>query len=139
MRTRLLSILSACVSAVCLEAASPSPARVWAQEPMRSESGIGYLSGGIGLEEREALRAVAPAYTLLLSFADRTGHYLSDVEVVISDAAGNTLLEAVSHGPWFWVQLPPGTYTVVATTAGIARRQVAQVGAARQTQLYFSW
>lgn len=136
MRKQLLTLLSVYVSVVYLEAASLS---AWAQEPMQTEGGIVYLSGGIGLEEREALRAAARAYTLLLSFADRTGHYLSDVQVVIADAAGNTILEAVSQGPWFLVQLPPGTYTVVATTSGITQRQAARVRTARQTQLYFYW
>ncbi len=113
--------------------------RIHAQLEARSEQGISYLSGGIGLDERDALRSRATEYDLMLSFAEKTGKYLSDVEVVITDAQGNRVLEAVSEGPWFFVKLPTGRYTVRATTMGKTTQQVANVSVTRQTQLYFYW
>jgi hypothetical protein len=114
-------------------------APVRAQLEARSDKGVPYLSGGVGLDERDALRARARDYNLTLSFAEKTGNYLSDVEVVIKDAQGNTALETVSEGPWFFVKLPAGSYTVIATTMGKTHQQLAKVSATRQTQLYFYW
>jgi hypothetical protein len=79
------------------------------------------------------------AYTLKLTFADTTGHYLSDIFVVIAEASGAPVLEAVSQGPWFFAKLPPGRYRVRATTLGHSLQQVAQVSATGQTRLTFSW
>lgn len=110
-----------------------------AQLEPKSDKGITYLSGGIGVDERDALRARAIDYNLRLSFAEKTGHYLSDVEVVIRDATGTTVLEAVSQGPWFFVKLPVGRYTVMATAIGKTYQQGASVRAAGQTQLNFYW
>lgn len=114
-------------------------ALIHAQPEPRSDQGTPCLSGGIGLDERDALRSRASDYNLMLSFAAKTGNYLSDVEVVIKDAQGNTVLETVSEGPWFFVKLPTSRYTVMATTMGKPNQQVANVRAKGQAQLYFYW
>lgn len=105
----------------------------------KTYDGIPYLSGGIGLEEIETLRRMGHAYDLKLVFAEKAGNYLSDVEVVIKDAKGKTVLEATSQGPWFFAQLPAGKYTIAAIMKGSARQQVVQVTPPRQTAQYFYW
>ncbi len=105
----------------------------------KTAAGIPYLSGGIGLDEREALRAVSKEYNLKLTFALQQGNYLSDVNLVIQDTAGTKILAAVPQGPWFFTKLPPGQYTVTAETMGTIQRQVAHVTGKSQTQLYFYW
>jgi len=114
-------------------------ALVLAQLEARSGRGTPYLSGGIGLDERDALRSRATDYNLMLSFAEKAGNYLSDVEVVMKDAQGNTVLAAVSAGPWFFAKLPPVRYTVLATTMGKTNQQGVHVKATGQPQLYFYW
>ena len=79
-----------------------------------TSTGIPYLSGGVGLDERDALRAVSGEYNLHVTFAQREGNYLSDVHVAIQNANGATLLETVPQGPWLFTKLPPGRYTVIA-------------------------
>src|SRR5262245_25394349 len=74
----------------------------------KTDNGITYLSGGIGLDERETLSQVGQGYDLKLGFAEKAGNYLSDVEVTIKDARNNTILEAISQGPWFFAKLPTG-------------------------------
>lgn len=81
-----------------------------------TEQGYGYMTGGIGLDEREVMQSWGGAYDLKLSFAETSGTYLSDVKLsIIEDEKGREMIRTTSNGPWFYVQLPPGTYTVKAT------------------------
>jgi hypothetical protein len=105
----------------------------------KSYSGIPYVSGGIGLDEREALTRMSPDYNLKLSFAVTSGNYLGDVPIVIRDAGGKVVLEAVSEGPWFLTKLPPGKYNVTAKLMGQIQQRSVQVSAGGQSQLSFFW
>ncbi|MEZ5601049.1 MAG: hypothetical protein R3F36_08715 [Candidatus Competibacteraceae bacterium] len=68
-----------------------------------------------------------------------SGDYLADIKVIIIvDKRGETVLSAVSNGPWFYAQLPPGTYTVEVSTPDQAQRQPVTIGA-RQSRLNFYW
>jgi len=106
---------------------------------VRDYQGIRYVSGGIGLSEREELSALSPQFNLRLMFAIHgAGNYLADVGVRIVDSGGAVVLDAKSEGPYFLVQLPPGRYTVEVSGRDQIQRQTAQVGA-RQTRLNFFW
>lgn len=106
---------------------------------VKSYGGVHYISGGIGLDEREELEMMGRNYNLKLVFAVQQGNYLSDIKVVVTGSGGNIVLEAISDGPWFYVQLPPGTYNVSATTLGKMIRKTAHVGSGTHTQLNFVW
>ena len=106
---------------------------------VRDDRGIRYVSGGIGLGEREELRALSPQFNLRLMFAMHgSGNYLADVQVRILDSRGAAVLNATAQGPYFLTQLPPGRYTVEVSTLDQTQRQTARVDA-RQTQLNFYW
>jgi hypothetical protein len=100
---------------------------------------IPYISGGVGMDERAALREMTVKDNLKLSFALRNRDYLSGVNVVIVDQHGNKILEATSDGPWLFTSLPEGTYTIRATAMGETLEQEAHVTAKGQTPLYFVW
>jgi hypothetical protein len=100
---------------------------------------IPYISGGIGLDEREALNSLAAGYDLKLMFAVSAGNYLADVRVEIRDASGQLLLDAVSEGPWFFTHLPPGHYNVSVSLAGSVQRQDVHVSGRGRSQLNFFW
>jgi hypothetical protein len=80
-----------------------------------SMEGVKYITGGVGLEERTALDAMAKNYNLKLSFALHSGAYLSDLMVSIQDTKGNKLLQSKTNGPWFFVMLPKGEYHITVT------------------------
>jgi hypothetical protein len=105
---------------------------------IRDYQGIRYVSGGIGLSEREELSALSPQFNLRLMFAVQRGSYLADVQVRILGAGGTVVLEARSEGPHFLTQLPPGRYTVEVSARDQTQRQTAQIGT-RQTRLNFFW
>ena len=106
---------------------------------VRDYQGVRYVSGGIGLSEREELSALSPQFNLRLMFAIHgAGNYLADVGVRILGSGGAVVLDAKSEGPHFLAQLPPGRYTVEVNVRDQTQRQTAQVGA-RQTRLNFYW
>ena len=102
--------------------------------------GIPYVSGGVGVDEREAFAAMGKDYSLKLMFAIKGGEYLSDVKVEISDSIGKKVLEAVADGPWFFTNLPPGKYKVNVTMMGKTQQNVVNIGKdKKQTTLRFYW
>ena len=106
---------------------------------VKDYEGIPYVSGGIGLDEREALRAMAKDYNLKLVFAIKEGNYLADIGVLIKNAQGKTVLEAVSDGPWFYAKLPGGQYTVTAIMMEKTNTQNMQIKPAGHSVLHFYW
>jgi len=106
---------------------------------VREDRGIRYVSGGIGVSERDELNALSHQFNLRLLFAVQAGNYLADVRVNISDTRGETVFSAKSEGPWFFVQLPPGAYTVDVDALGRTQGQTVRISGGRQSRLNFFW
>lgn len=68
------------------------------------------FSDGVGKEGRVANKD----YSLLLTFAELAGPYKGDISVTIYDSRGKIIVNEGSAGPWFYADLPPGKYRVVA-------------------------
>ena len=81
----------------------------------KTAQGFPYLYGGVGSDERDIMEEKGKAYNLKLSFAARGGAFLSDVKLVIADKKSGEIVSLVTDGPLFFIQLPPGNYTVSAT------------------------
>lgn len=123
--------------ALCLAAATSS-----AQEPLlqqRTEGGITFISGGVGADEREALKKVEGDYNLRLLFAARGGEFVADVKVTIQDAKGKTVLEAVSGGPRFFAKLAPGAYRITAVNNGTPMTRTVTISSKRPVSQAFYW
>ena len=76
---------------------------------------VQYFSAGVGIEERQA---AYPAYPLKLIFVQGARAFLAEVNISIAKADGTALVEIPSDhvmGPWLFVNLPSGTYTITAT------------------------
>ena len=67
--------------------------------------------GGISAEEREQ----APSGDTKFVFFVSTGSFLSGLNVEITGANGEPVLETETTGPWMIVNLAPGVYTIRAT------------------------
>jgi len=80
----------------------------------KTVQGFPYLCGGVGSDEREMVEKRGVAYNVKLSFAAKGGAFLSDVKLVIADKKGGEIVSLVTDGPLFFIQLPPGIYTVSA-------------------------
>jgi hypothetical protein len=106
----------------------------------REYQGIPYVSGGIGLDEREEIAAIGKNYSLKLVFAIKSGEYLSDVKVEISNSVGKKVLDAVADGPWFFTNLAPGKYTITVTMNDKQKQnKVNIVKGQKQISLSFYW
>jgi hypothetical protein len=94
-----------------------------------TEQGLAYMTGGVGTDERKIMQSWAGDYNVKLAFAEMSGVYLSDVELWI-EKDGREIVHETSNGPWFYIKLPPGEYTVEATyedeTKQIKNLQVAK-------------
>ncbi|MHB1214889.1 MAG: hypothetical protein ACYCY9_07885 [Thiobacillus sp.] len=128
---------------LALGLAAPLPAGAADSTPVLqpvTQGGVTYVSGGFGLDERQALNDVAGNYNLKLVFAEKgTGAYLSDVKLSIANMKGQKILEAVSAGPWFFARLTPGRYKIIAGPEGKNRVQEVRVDGSRLTTRYFYW
>ncbi len=111
-----------------------------------SSSGVAYVSGGAGADEREAMQAQRVQYSLWLTTAARSGAFLADVEVRVTPrSASAPVLEHRMTGPWLYMALPAGQYLVEATADADASRPAQTVraniaianGSARQLVLHF--
>lgn len=102
--------------------------------------GTPYTSGGIGVGERAALQKEASKYNLKLVYAVKQGNYLALVDTVIKNARGETVLKATAQGPWLFAKLPPGQYTITATTLeGKTQAQPVEIPQHGQREIIFTW
>jgi hypothetical protein len=75
------------------------------------------MHGGVGAAEREQMEKRAGPYNIKFSFADKRGPYIAGVKIVLECENRTEIVNLVSAGPWFYIQLPPGTYSLKATFA----------------------
>ncbi len=137
---RYSKLFTAVVVAILLGAASLVPvANANSDEIVQTAGGVSYVSGGVGTASIDRLSSLARDFNLKLVFALKSGDYVSDVKVTIADAAGKTLLDSTSEGPWFLTKLPVGNYQIVATFAGNAVKRQIAVGAAKLRTIDFRW
>jgi hypothetical protein len=108
-------------------------------ETVQTAGGVSYVSGGVGTTSMDRLSSLTKDFNLKLVFALKSGNYVSDVKVTIANAAGKTLLDTTSEGPWFLTKLPVGNYQIVATFAGNAEKRTIAVGAEKLKTIDFRW
>lgn len=79
-----------------------------------TENGIDYINGGVGDEEEAQLKSTAGEYNLQLMLSGKSGAYISDIAIRVSDTGGNVLLSVDNAGPYLYAKLPAGTYIIEA-------------------------
>ena len=80
-----------------------------------------YVTGGIGDEELEMLKSHDNEFNVHLLLSASSGEYISDVLVRVLNEQGQEVLSVPNAGPYLYVKLPPGKYTLegTATQGGI--------------------
>ena len=139
-RTLVRQIALAAVLGACVP--------VFAFDRGKTESGVEYASGGIGLAERRELHDHKSQFSLWVTAAAKgSGAYLSDVRLKITDVRdGRVVVDRTMDGPWFFAALPPGRYEVQGSmladgddmTQAIKRDVQIGPGAHRQVVLRFN-
>lgn len=117
---------------------SPPPPAIRVQP--KSENGFTYLCGGIGLDESTYMKRTAKKYDLMSTFASRSGSYLADVNINISDKSGKATLQTTCSAPILLIRFPrTGTYRIRAEVGGDVQTKVV-VQEKRGTQsVVFVW
>ena len=93
----------------------------FAQPPkiISTKNGMQYMTGGIGEEDVALMRRQAKQFTLNLLFSEGTsGRWVTDANVNIYDEASNLVFRITQAKPMRYVNLPAGTYTILANNAG---------------------
>lgn len=80
----------------------------------RTAAGHPYLSGGISFDERRLIENVAHLYNLKLIFARMAGTPATPAFVLIGANDGGRVEKIRLGGPWLYIRLPPGGYTILA-------------------------
>ena len=113
------------------------PAGVAGTPQVQKYETVEYLTGGVGIDDVDAMHAVVKDYNLILQFAAKhSGAFVADVDVNVRNRGGKTLLAAKSNGPCLFAGMPPGQYKVSADFEGKLQENNANVGAKR-SELYF--
>lgn len=110
--------------------------------PVQQQGSVQYVSGGIGLDESEAMKAAAKDYPLALTFAaqrDGQADYVANVSVTIRDAHGKSVLQTTAEGPYMLVKLPAGNYKISATYNGQAQNRNVAVQNTGTARAVFEW
>jgi hypothetical protein len=78
-----------------------------------SAAGHLYMSGGINFDQRRAMERAASGYNLKLVFANHVGTPAMPSFLIIGANDGSPIEKISLHGPWFYIQLPAGSYTIL--------------------------
>jgi hypothetical protein len=100
---------------------------------------VPYVSGGAGFDERAELLAKEKEYNLKIVVAETNGDYLAGVQIVIESAKKEQVLDATMDGPILLAKLPPGTYTIRATSNDQKLTRTVTIAAQGLQQVDLRW
>lgn len=110
--------------------------------PVQRSGDISYVSGGIGQDEIDAMRAAAAQYALQITFFSHAGatgkdSYNAPAELTILKTDGSPVLDLKPDGPLLLVDLPAGSYRVTASNGGWSKTSPVQIGRGAHKKLIF--
>ena len=114
-----VAVIAFAILGVCA-AAGPATAAEAAGDGVGTTSGTAapearFVSGGVSLEERDALQARREAFNLwVITAARKSGAYMAQVRVKVSDAQQRVVYDGELEGPWLFIDLPLGRYLIEA-------------------------
>jgi len=138
--TNSISKKSLCVTAAFFAMALHSSGVMASNLPEVQQTGdITYVTGGIGDEERNALKAVRHDYNLhILSAAGASGEYPGDTHICIFDNHNHKLLDTDAD-PFFYAKMPAGHYVVEESSGGQSKKQSIVMSAGTPVNITFRW
>ena len=125
--------LSATTASVLANAASlPS---------VHESQGVSYVTGGIDLDESNAIKAAMPSYPLVVEVyhqtADHKNEYTSSATLTLATPQGAQIFQATLEGPFALVQAKPGHYEVTVALNGQVQHKRIDVKAKGSTRATF--
>jgi hypothetical protein len=105
-----------------------------------SAQGIAYITAGIGEEEIAVMQRQAKNFTLNLLFSEgAVGRWASNVNVNIYDETSKLVFRVVGAQPLLYVNLPAGTYTILANNDGNKLRHKVTLESGTNQKVILNW
>ena len=96
-------------------------------------------AAGFGLEERDALKATAKNYNLIMSNADKVGKLTAGTTIVITNKYNQETLRVNDAGPLFYAELPAGAYVIKAANGDQKAERNVSITGQKQARIYLIW
>ena len=100
---------------------------------VQTNDGISYISGGIGDEELAELKAQEHNFNVRILISSVSGEYMSDIALRFLGKQNAEVFRIEGVGPYFYANMPAGTYTVEATSPSGAVQKAKVVAPAKPT------
>lgn len=104
---------------------------------------VTWISGGVGQDESDAMKAQAGKYSLSVLFAahmsGKRDVYTSPAKVTITRSDNTPVLDIKPDGPYLLVNLPAGKYRISATDGQRRRTQAVSISAGAHKHVVFAW
>jgi hypothetical protein len=110
--------------------------------PVQSQGQAKFVTGGIGLDESEAIKKEGRSWPLLLEFAQgRATHatYIGNAKIKLKDKSGNVVLEANAEGPYMLIKVAPGTYSLDATHESVTLHRDLKLEKGQNRKITLLW
>lgn len=134
---KFFSLIFICLSClISSQALAQSPASTLLE---KHEGNVAYVSGGIGEDERDEIRLRERDFNLKLLFSERDGSYLGDVDVLLQNAKGESILDLHSVGPFLLAKLPSGSYRIKVSANGQMQQGKLSIPAKGRHEGVFRW
>lgn len=110
------------------------------KEPLSHKADIQFLSGGVGHDEVLSMRQFAKNFTLNLLFSEGVaGQAVTDVNVNIYDENSALVFRIKDSKPLLYVNLPAGTYTILANNNGAKLRHKVSISEGANQKVILNW
>ena len=131
-----MKALATLISALALLVAAATAA----SKPVRSKTadGYAYQMGGVSIGDLLELERSKEDFSLwVTTAARRSGAHLSDVQVKITDTRGKLVFNEALTGPWLFIALPVGRYTVESAFRGQPQARTTNIHSGDHHQIIF--
>ena len=109
---------------------------------IQTEGSIKFIGGGIGSEESSSMKAEAKNWPLLIELSQKDGmksDWITEVNIIITDAKGNSILNQSNQGPMLLVCLKPGKYMIEGTYLTVRMVRTVVITSAMPQKISFQW
>ena len=96
---------------------------------MLTENGVSYISGGIGDEEKEQLKAQETNFNIHVLITGLNGEFVSSVKFRLLSPKGAQIINIEDAGPYVYVKIPAGSYDAEITSNGAVQKIALKVPA----------
>jgi hypothetical protein len=103
---------------------------------------VQYMAGGIGQAEARAMEQASSRWPVTLEFAVEDaihGDFAANVDTVVRDTRGRTVLRVGDKGPFVLAKLVPAHQVVDATLDGRRLRRSVDVQTGKPAEAVFEW